>query len=291
MATFSQRIGLKPLQKPIQTEAIDAELRNGLWTVLKIRIWDYYRPFSESYEPKRHTNDVRIVIQKIYVHLFKLPIDSIPSFDPDIQSARSSYHVLRKTVLEGEWHAVYDLVDFLVRNVPDYMRGPLLETLNDVLESENAGYRFVGDELVQTTEPQEIEEILTATTSGTRNSKEHFQQALSMLADRKKPDFRNSIKESISAVESVCKTITGKSGATLGDALKLIKQSKPVQPLFEQALIKLYAYTNDAGGIRHALTDNAVEPTYADAKFMLVACSAFCSYLWTLAAELGLSIE
>ncbi|MDR6886130.1 MULTISPECIES: AbiJ-NTD4 domain-containing protein [Variovorax] len=291
MATFSQRIGLKPLQKPIQTEAIDTELRNGLWTVLKIGVWDYFKPYLGSQVAERQAKDVRLLIQMIYVHLFKLPIDSVPEFEPSTQSKRSSYFVLRQMVLESEWHEVYDLVEFIAQNVPEYMQEHLLEMLNGVLARENAGYRFVGDELVQITEPQEIEAIETATTSGSRSSKEHFQQALSMLADRKKPDFRNSIKESISAVESVCKTITGKSGATLGDALKLIKQSKPVQPLFEQALIKLYAYTNDAGGIRHALTENAVEPTYADAKFMLVACSAFCSYLWTLAAELGLSIE
>lgn len=291
MATFSQRIGLKPLQKPIQTEAIDAELRNALWTVLKICIWDYFKPYHSSYEEIHQTGNVRTLIQQVYVFLFKLPIDSVPPFEPDDRSQRSSYYVLRKMVLEGEWHEVYDLVDFLVQNVPDYMRERLLQMLNAVLERENAGYRFVGDELVQITAPQEIEAIETATTSGSRSSKEHFQQALGMLADRKNPDFRNSIKESISAVESVCKTITGRSSATLGDAMKLIKQSRPVQPLFEQALIKLYAYTNDSGGIRHALTENSVEPTYADAKFMLVACSAFCSYLWTLAAEVGLDIE
>ena len=45
-----------------------------------------------------------------------------------------------------------------------------------------------------------------------------------------------------------------------------------------RAFSQLYGYTNDASGIRHSLTDEATI-SYADAKFMLVTCSAFVSYL------------
>jgi len=41
----------------------------------------------------------------------------------------------------------------------------------------------------------------------------------------------------------------------------------------------LYGYTSDSGGIRHALSDEDVTPTFEDAKFMLVSCSAFINYL------------
>ena len=45
------------------------------------------------------------------------------------------------------------------------------------------------------------------------------------------------------------------------------------------ALIKLYAYTSDENGIRHAegLFENDV--TFEEAEFMLVSCSAFVNYL------------
>lgn len=43
-------------------------------------------------------------------------------------------------------------------------------------------------------------------------------------------------------------------------------------------------------GIRHALKEDTMTPTYADARFMLVCCSAFTNYLWTVAAELDISI-
>lgn len=45
----------------------------------------------------------------------------------------------------------------------------------------------------------------------------HLTKALSLLSDRNKPDYRNSIKESISAVEATCKSLTGIS--TLDKAL------------------------------------------------------------------------
>lgn len=47
-------------------------------------------------------------------------------------------------------------------------------------------------------------------------------------------------------------------------------------PAFSKKFGVLHGYTIDASGIRHALTDGATV-TYSDAKFMLVACSAFVS--------------
>ena len=43
------------------------------------------------------------------------------------------------------------------------------------------------------------------------------------------------------------------------------------------AFSSLYGYTNDAEGIRHALLEEG-NLTKADAKFMLVCCSAFINY-------------
>jgi len=43
---------------------------------------------------------------------------------------------------------------------------------------------------------------------------------------------------------------------------------------------KIYGWTSDEGGIRHALSDKGdVEITLADARYMLVSCSAFVNYL------------
>ena len=112
-----------------------------------------------------------------------------------------------------------------------------------------------------------------------------------MLSDRKTPDYRNAIKEAISAVESACQAVSGKQKGTLPDCLKALKDKKPLHPAFEQALGKLYAFTSDEGGIRHALSEDATPPSYADAKFMIVASSAFVNYLCTKVAELDIKLK
>jgi hypothetical protein len=66
----------------------------------------------------------------------------------------------------------------------------------------------------------------------------------------------------------------------LSEALKKIKERGAVSlhPALLGAFEKLYGYSSDAEGIRHALMD---EPnlTLDDAMFMLVACSAFINYI------------
>jgi len=101
---------------------------------------------------------------------------------------------------------------------------------------------------------------------------------LDMLADRFSPDYRNSIKESISAVESVAQIITDDSFATLGSALKVIERKGTMHPALKASLSSLYGYTSDADGIRHAML-KASSLCFIDVKFMLVACSAFINYL------------
>ena len=81
-------------------------------------------------------------------------------------------------------------------------------------------------------------------------------------------------------MESICRIIVGNDKPTLGDALKAIeKKGFPVHPALKEAFNKLYGYTSDEGGIRHAegLTESDV--SFEEAKFMLVSCSAFVNYL------------
>ena len=73
----------------------------------------------------------------------------------------------------------------------------------------------------------------------------------------------------------------------MSDCLKILKANQfIIHPAFEQALLKLYGYTSDAKGIRHALSENDDKIFYSEAKFMLVSCSAFINFLMTKIAEL-----
>ena len=108
----------------------------------------------------------------------------------------------------------------------------------------------------------------------------HLQSSVDLFSDRKNPDYRNSIKESISAVEAVCQIITGEEKATLGQALKKLEEKGiELHEALRKSFSNLYGYTSDADGIRHALLEESTLD-FDDAKFfMLVSCSAFVNYL------------
>ncbi|WGS63939.1 hypothetical protein [Marinitoga aeolica] len=52
---------------------------------------------------------------------------------------------------------------------------------------------------------------------------------------------------------------------------------------------KLYGYTSDEKGIRHALLEGeSTNISFDEAKFMLVSCSAYVNYLIEKVSKIGL---
>jgi hypothetical protein len=148
------------------------------------------------------------------------------------------------------------------------------------MEREMSGYRIVESQVTPITSSDElraIEDALGATNDLT-GARTHLQRALELLSNRRSPDYRNSIKESVSAVEAVALSITGTKSATLGGALKTISARAPMHPALNKSLSSLYGYTSDSDGIRHALLESS-NLDFVDAKFMLSACVAFVNYI------------
>lgn len=155
------------------------------------------------------------------------------------------------------------------------------QDFNSILEQEKSGYRLIDgviSPIVGEIEIACIEEALNTQFSPVNT---HLQKALQFYSDRENPDYENSIKEAISAVESMCCIITGMSGAqaTLGNALKHLEDSGVIlHGALKAAFEKMYGYTSDADGIRHGGVDFKNAPS-EDAKYMLITCSAFVNYL------------
>ena len=153
--------------------------------------------------------------------------------------------------------------------------------INHEFERLNYAYRFVEREIVEISSKEEIVAIEKAIKNSENNIRLHLQSALSLLAKKPIGDYRNSIKESISAVEAICRNLTGKN--TLGDALNEIENSGiSIPKVLKLGFDKLYGYTNNKDtGIRHALMDNdgTYIPSSSEAIFMIVSCSAFINYL------------
>lgn len=262
---FSQRKGLKPIRCEIQVESIDEELRNALWDVIYMVFHECNDPYSNYRRP------MTTLYERMWHLYFKEPLDTI----------RDPWSRIRNIVLRDDWFEVYDLIEFIAQNFPVQGKCETFTDLcNQVLERELSCYRFVGETLTEITTPEEIAEIEQAI--NLEDSKlapvcSHLKLALTHLSDRKNPNYRDSIKESISAVEAMCSIIDGKK-ATLGSALKIIKDKIGLHTALEEGFSKLYGYASNADGIRHALLDES-NLDFEDAKFMLVACSGFVNYL------------
>jgi len=54
---FSQRMGLKPIGKLVQRESLDVELRNKIWNVLKLQLWDRWEPEPGAYSTHYRSSD------------------------------------------------------------------------------------------------------------------------------------------------------------------------------------------------------------------------------------------
>ena len=188
------------------------------------------------------------------------------------------------------WYEKLDLVEFTVKylynlgeedfrysSIPD----KFIEQLNSEFVRLNFAYRVVGTEIVEITSKEEVESVESAINDSTVNIKTHLNKALELYAQRPVGDYRNSIKESISAVEAYCREITGKN--SLGKALDEMNNKGLLIPqILKDAFVKLYAYTNQPDtGIRHALMDEdgTYTPASEEALFMLVSCSSFINYL------------
>jgi hypothetical protein len=279
---FTERIGLKKPKVAIQTENMDKELRNGLWNILTCYVCNPMKSDSQIYENTRYKD----FIHDIWFYYFKEPVDEI-SFSTD-----SIVDNLRKRFFNWNAYEVYDFIDFIPRlEYPPFEMDDFIHDCNYILEKELSGYRFVGNNLAPITNKIEIDSIEDAieiassfNLTGTRF---HLQEALLKLSDRKNPDYRNSIKESVSAVESICKQLSGDAHADLNKAMKKLENKTPIHGALKQGFLNIYGFTSDGEGIRHALLD---EPNLhqEDALFMLVACSAFVNYLIAKANKLKL---
>ncbi len=278
MARFSDRYGYTSVRDVMQLESIDEQLRNGLWsafygTIAVREMNDTHIDYSSEYS---------YLLITLWKRFYKLPIHVLSRFD-GYGGYGDSLTFVRDSFFKLSWFDIYNFLEFIAQNISkdSSLKSQFIESCNGVLRQEMAGYRFVEDEITQITSDEEIAEIEQAINEANTNAvSSHLRRALELVSDKTEPDYRNSIKGSISAVEALCATLTGDSSATLGQALKRLNVNGKIQthPALNGAFQKLYGFTSDAGGIRHALLEED-SLDFEDAKFMLVSCSAFVNYL------------
>ncbi|MDA8328731.1 MAG: hypothetical protein M0Z83_07155 [Betaproteobacteria bacterium] len=267
---FSQRQGITPLPANLKPDAMPDELRNVLWN--HFNVWFGNQP------------DKSKLLEALWHVYWNKPIDEIP-----IGQSYSGTHyykraleIIRQHFFEAKWYEVYDFLEFFIGS--GYAGQELGKSVNKDLSIKLAAYRVINQQFVPITTEHEIAALEEALANKDKfsHAASHIATAISHLSNKQNPDYRNSIKESISAVESVAKIICDDDKATLAQALSKLKKSSKLHGALSEGYTKLYAYTSDANGIRHALM-NEPNLTIDDAKYFLIICTAFVNYLKTLA--------
>lgn len=279
---FSDRLGITTPKSVIQLNDIDSSLRNKLWNVIYFLV---IIPLEDEINNDLSFTRFNDFFISLWHNFFEKPIDTIPTDKFSVIS------IVRDYFFNTEWFNVYNIVDFIYVKLDTIDKDEFKESINKVLASELSAYRYVGKELIQLTDKNEIMEIedvlLNSESHNFQGVKLHIEHSLRILSNKEKPDYRNSIKESISAVEAAAQILTGDKNAELGKALTLLKSRIDLHGALEQGFKKIYGYTSDSSGIRHALLEKD-NLDIEDAKFMLVSCSAFINYLIVKTEKVGL---
>jgi hypothetical protein len=272
MSSFSERYGLKPRKAVLQVDSMDTDLRIGLWNAWIVHCWSLAKGDILSWEDENALEDF---VKTLWSSHYKLDIDALPS------RWTERLGLIKARFFSCKWFEVYDFIEFVAKNFPDReVSKKFKQECNSVLKRELSAYRFVGNKVLKITSETEIAAVekALADTEEYEDTNTHLNRALELLSDRKSPDYRNSIKESISAVEAMCRKFAKDEKATLGKALDKLEHDFGLHPTLEKAFSNLFGFTSDAEGIRHALRGKP-NLDYEDAMFMLVTCSAFISYL------------
>lgn len=282
---FSDRNNIDKLNETIQINSFDERTR--------IQLYNYFTYIIENNQ--RYELDGGNIYIDILDNVYCEVIEKYDSYSVYLYEDRCKKY-LKNTFLHDSYDAVLSLVEYLTNKIdsmiPQYNRQVfydaggnakwlhLQEEVNELFEKECVGYRFIEDKIMSITDKCEIEEIEQACNVPYSGCKAHIEKAVGFLADREHKDYKNCIKESISAVESICQIIVGDDKTTLGGALKKLKDNGiNIHAAMESAFSKLYGYASDEGGIRHAEGMGVSDVTFEEAKFMLVSCSAFVNYL------------
>ena len=193
-------------------------------------------------------------------------------------------NMLEGVFRNGEYHEVLDVIEFVASNftyVEDFFEPnvyvDLFKEYNRLFEQEYVGYRFINDKIVRITNKDEIQSINEAMRSPYDAVNEHLCKAVSYISESGNQDFANSIKESVTALETLCSILTGNSSATLGKTIKSMSGS--IHPLLIEAVLKLYGFASDEPGIRHGSAKTSTVFGFDESKMILVICSAITNYL------------
>ena len=271
--TFSKRNGLAPIPQLLKLGEISKEFRIRILNILHYFIDGEI--YIEIQKKSFDSESKDIVIRNIHEKILKEPIYELYSSSFDIK------HFYKATILYKEYGTIFDIIEYVMRLYPreDFN---FFSEFKKIFEECALAYTIVDEKcptIVPAATPEEGETIREAFEAAKDDkyapAREHLRQSAGHI-NASQP--ANAIRESIHAVESVLRIVTDIED--FNKALQKLETSHRIHKALKEAFKKLYAYTCDEQGIRHALVDKPESPaTMDEAVFMLGACAAFVGYV------------
>lgn len=266
---FSQRTGLAPRPPQLGLGEVSSELRRLLYYYLDLEIErEEYFGVESSYFDGGWLR----VAKDFHVLFFRKPSNTFSNSPYEVRQ------VLDRFIRNAEIGSLFDLVEFFVRHPKT--SSELKQDLSTAFVSAKAAYRIIENQIVAigTEQLAEAFEAAIAATdaSGAVAARKHLIDA---GAEIRAGNWSSSVRESIHAVEAMALMLVPEA-TTLGPALSKLEKEGYLHGGLKSAFGKLYGYTSDEEGVRHALVfKDEAQVDEADALFMLGACASFVSYL------------
>lgn len=285
---FADRNKIKEENTTMQILDFDKRTRVALINITDVIIHSYFPNIDISHLSDRYA-DAQDFLKNLLADVYSYTVNWSASV-----TYANAKAIINDTISTDDYASVLSVIEYITqmvqmqpyRNVSYKGRTyTAQQAYNFIMQQEYMGYRLIKGQARPITDENEVSAVQETVDIKYSDVKQHISKALNFLSDRQAPDYANSIKESISAVERMCSIILGKA-TTLVDALKHLEDSGvKIHPALKGAFIKLYGYTSDASGIRHAGELGGPDSTFEEAKFMLISCCAFINYLTGVMAK------
>lgn len=271
LLTFSQAQGYEPLPQPLALGEISLEARIKIWDRIHLGTKSYDDSVSSSWDD---------ILKKIHGDYFKRPIDE---YNPIRKS--EILEEIKSLILNEStpFNEVFDMIQMIMRyrwvTIGNFNRA-----MHNIFRQCRLAYTIDHKHpvtILPAATEQEGQSLRSAMdqlrSAGLGGATEHLRKAGEAI---NRGDWADSVRESISAVESVARQIAPGTPQALGAALNSLGKQGMIPPALKSALDNLNRYANEPG-IRHAVLDSKKAQVGQDeAVFMLGACASFASYLW-----------
>ena len=276
--TFAQREGRASLPESMRLEHIPQKFRQLAWIHLENAL-----NLERRYITHHGGNyaELAVMAEIVFSYQFNIQGKFHNAIHTDFGSVRS---FIESIVCRSEYHTVLTFIEHILQNTkcPDGLRDALL----DAFKVSPIAYVPIGGKnqfiivprISQKTGETVIQAFETLQEAGMDGAETHLRHASEHIHNQ---DYPASIVSSIHSVESVARNIDHASSKTLGPALASLKSAGLLHhSALGEAFQKLYGYTCDEQGLRHALIDRGSANVGLDeAIFMFGACASFAAYL------------